>query len=150
MRGVEDRSDALFLYVSPESFVPADHPLRPIRKMADKALGFPFRRVRTDVFPHGPSIGATGSAFEVPAAADSLFDPEQPSAGRAAWLQYSVPLVPGLVPGGSDLGSLDVFPKPGEADRDRHRRAVSPADHRTGEGGAAFVEGPLQRGRHPD
>ncbi len=38
MRGVEDRSDALFLYVSPESFVPADHPLRPIRKMADKAL----------------------------------------------------------------------------------------------------------------
>jgi transposase len=38
MRGVEDRSDALFLYVSPESFVPADHPLRPIRKMADQAL----------------------------------------------------------------------------------------------------------------
>ena len=38
MRGVEDRNDALFLYVSPESFVPADHPLRPIRKMADKAL----------------------------------------------------------------------------------------------------------------
>ena len=38
MRGVEDRSDALFLYVSPESFVPADHPLRPIRKMTDKAL----------------------------------------------------------------------------------------------------------------
>ena len=38
MRGLEDRSDALFLYVSPESFVPADHPLRPIRVMADKAL----------------------------------------------------------------------------------------------------------------
>lgn len=38
MRGVEDRSDALFLYVSPESFVPAEHPLRPIRVMADKAL----------------------------------------------------------------------------------------------------------------
>ena len=38
MRGVENKSDALFLYVSPESFVPADHPLRPIRKMADKAL----------------------------------------------------------------------------------------------------------------
>jgi len=38
MRGMQDRSDALFLYVSPESFVPADHPLRPIRVMADKAL----------------------------------------------------------------------------------------------------------------
>jgi transposase len=38
MRGVEGRSDTLFLYVSQESFVPADHPLRPIRVMADKAL----------------------------------------------------------------------------------------------------------------
>jgi len=38
MRGYENSSDALFLYVSPESFVPGDHPLRPIRKMADKAL----------------------------------------------------------------------------------------------------------------
>ncbi len=38
MRGLEDRSDALFIYVSPESFVPGDHPLRPIRLMADKAL----------------------------------------------------------------------------------------------------------------
>jgi len=38
MRGLEDRSDALFLYVSPDSFVPAEHPLRPIRLMADKAL----------------------------------------------------------------------------------------------------------------
>ena len=38
MRGLEDKSDALFIYISPESFVPADHPLRPIRVMADKAL----------------------------------------------------------------------------------------------------------------
>lgn len=38
MRGIEDRSDALFIYVSPESFVPEEHPLRPIRIMADKAL----------------------------------------------------------------------------------------------------------------
>ena len=38
MRGFEDRSDALFVYVSPETFVPKDHPLRPIRKMVDDAL----------------------------------------------------------------------------------------------------------------
>jgi transposase len=38
MRGFEDRSDALFIYVSPESFVPEEHPLRPIRVMADNAL----------------------------------------------------------------------------------------------------------------
>lgn len=38
MRGFEDRSEVLFIYVSPESFVPEDHSLRPIRTMADKAL----------------------------------------------------------------------------------------------------------------
>lgn len=38
MRGVEDRRDGLFIYVSPETFVSEDHPLRPIRIMADKVL----------------------------------------------------------------------------------------------------------------
>jgi len=38
MRALEKNTDALFVYVSPESFVPSDHPLRPIRIMADKAL----------------------------------------------------------------------------------------------------------------
>ena len=38
MRGFEQSSDALFVYLSQESFVPKDHPLRPIRQMVDKAL----------------------------------------------------------------------------------------------------------------
>jgi transposase len=38
MRGFEQQADALFVYLSPESFVPKDHPLRPIRKMVDTAL----------------------------------------------------------------------------------------------------------------
>jgi len=38
MRGFEQQSDALFVYLSPESFVPRDHPLRPIRQMVDTAL----------------------------------------------------------------------------------------------------------------
>ncbi len=38
MRGFEEQSDSLFVYVSPESFVPKDHPLRPIRQMVDTAL----------------------------------------------------------------------------------------------------------------
>jgi transposase len=37
MRGFEQQSDAMFIYLSPESFVPKDHPLRPIRKMVDAA-----------------------------------------------------------------------------------------------------------------
>lgn len=38
MRGYDSQSEALFTYVTPESYVPKDHPLRAIRKMADQAL----------------------------------------------------------------------------------------------------------------
>ncbi|MDD2671394.1 MAG: IS5 family transposase [Syntrophales bacterium] len=38
MRGIDDKMEAMFCYLSPEEYVPADHPLRPIRKMVDKSL----------------------------------------------------------------------------------------------------------------
>jgi transposase len=38
MRGADIQQSAIFSYVSPEDRVPADHPLRPIRLMADIAL----------------------------------------------------------------------------------------------------------------
>jgi len=38
MRGNDERPDALFSYVSPEQRVPPNHPLRPIRKLANEAL----------------------------------------------------------------------------------------------------------------
>ena len=38
MRGIDGQTETLFAYVSPETFVPKDHPLRAIRKMADEAL----------------------------------------------------------------------------------------------------------------
>lgn len=38
MRGFEQSTDNLFVYLSPESFVPKDHPLRPVRQMVDMAL----------------------------------------------------------------------------------------------------------------
>lgn len=39
MRGREVRSESLFSYVRLEDRVPADHPLRPIRALADEVLG---------------------------------------------------------------------------------------------------------------
>jgi len=39
MRGSDERSDVLFSYVSPEQRVRADHPMRPIRRIVDAALG---------------------------------------------------------------------------------------------------------------
>ena len=38
MRGDDDQQDGMFSYISPEKRVPADHPLRPIRKMVDEIL----------------------------------------------------------------------------------------------------------------
>ena len=38
MRGPDIQQDSLFSTVSPESRVPKDHPLRPIRTMTDAAL----------------------------------------------------------------------------------------------------------------
>ena len=38
MRGNDHKNTTLFSYISPEERVPADHPLRPIRSMVDKAL----------------------------------------------------------------------------------------------------------------
>src|SRR5271155_2826385 len=38
MRGDDNQQEGMFSYVSPEIRVPADHPLRPIRKMVDEIL----------------------------------------------------------------------------------------------------------------
>src|ERR1700690_2260345 len=39
MRGRDDRSEGFFSYVRLEERIPEDHPLRPIRALADEALG---------------------------------------------------------------------------------------------------------------
>lgn len=38
MRGDDIKTEAMFYYTSPESMIPQEHPLRPIRKMVDQAL----------------------------------------------------------------------------------------------------------------
>jgi len=38
MRGGDALTEKLFCYVSPDSYVLIDHPLRPLKKMADRAL----------------------------------------------------------------------------------------------------------------
>lgn len=38
MRGRDDQSEGLFAYVRLEGRIPADHPLRAIRRLADETL----------------------------------------------------------------------------------------------------------------
>ena len=52
MRGADQQPDAMFSYVSPEQRVPEDHPLRPVRKMANEALKKLSRRCRDHLQPH--------------------------------------------------------------------------------------------------
>jgi transposase len=52
MRGDDDLQEGMFSYLSPEKRVPADHPLRPIRKMVDeilKELSPKFAKLYSDV-----------------------------------------------------------------------------------------------------
>lgn len=57
MRGRDDQSDGLFSYVRLEERVPADHPLRPIRQLADEALASLNERFEALYSPMGrPSI----------------------------------------------------------------------------------------------
>ena len=57
MRGDDLQQDAMFSYVSPERRVPADHPLRPIRRMVDPMLRGLWSRFDTLYWSTGrPSI----------------------------------------------------------------------------------------------
>ena len=38
MRGEDSKQEAMFSYLSPDQGVPADHPLRAVRKMVDTVL----------------------------------------------------------------------------------------------------------------
>ena len=73
MRGDDDLQEGMFSYISPEKRVPADHPLRAVRKMVDeilKEMSPKFAKLYSDV--GRPSI-APGAAVAVSAVAGFLF-----------------------------------------------------------------------------
>ena len=54
MRGSDLQTDRMFCYRSPETFIPPDHPLRPIRTMVEKALA--------DLHPKNGSYPVAGAS----------------------------------------------------------------------------------------
>ena len=74
MRGKDIQQSAMFSYVSPEERVPADHPLRPVRQMADLALKALSPVFDPDVYRFRASLDSTREAAEGLAAADSVHD----------------------------------------------------------------------------
>jgi hypothetical protein len=99
MRGHRERSGSLFSYVSIEERIPASHPLRRIRKLADQALD--------RLNPTFCELYAVEGRPSVPPeqlllaslAAGVLRDPLRAAFAGAAQLQPAVPLVCGPEPG---------------------------------------------------
>jgi transposase len=76
MRGDDNQQEGMFSYISPEKRVPADHPLRPIRKMVDeivKEMSPKFTKLYSEV--GRPSI-APERLLRSLAVADFLFGAE--------------------------------------------------------------------------
>ena len=93
MRGDDPNAAHMFSYVSPEQRVPADHPLRPIRRIDRRGAGRSVAAVRADVLRYRPAVGAAGEAVAGVAAAGALHDSERTAADGATGLQHVVSLV---------------------------------------------------------
>ena len=73
MRGDDDLQEGMLSYISPEKRVPADHPLRPIRKMVDEILKEMSPKFAKFVLRCGASVDCPGATVAVTAVAGFLF-----------------------------------------------------------------------------
>src|SRR5258706_10526454 len=108
MRGDDNQQEGIFSYISPEKRVPAEHPLRPIRKIVDeilKEMSPKFQKLYSDV--GRPSI-APERLFEIAAVADLLFGTQRTNADRTTAVQPVVPVVCGDGDGRDGMESRGV------------------------------------------
>src|SRR5215472_5241097 len=108
MRGTDDQQADMYSYLSPETRVRADHPLRIIREMADEVLKKMSQRF-TKMYsrigrPSIPSREVTAGAI----AADAVLDSQRTAAGGGDRLQHPVPMVRGHEPGRASVGCHGV------------------------------------------
>ena len=61
MRGADEQPGSMFSYVSLEERVPADHPLRAIRRITDRALDPAVAAVRHVVCEVWPALDSAGA-----------------------------------------------------------------------------------------
>jgi hypothetical protein len=108
MRGDDYQQEGIFSYISPEKRVPADHPLRPIRKMVDeilKEMSPQFAKLYSDV--GRPSIAPERDFFNklLGKRPRSYSSAEMPSRPRwiataepttARHLRHALPFIPNL------------------------------------------------------
>ena len=99
MRGADERTGAMFSYVSLEERVRADHPLRAVRRITDRALERLSPRFGTLYVNFGRPSDPAGAAAAGPAPDGPVLGPQRAAVVRADRYQPAVPLVPGPAPG---------------------------------------------------
>src|SRR5579864_8082523 len=102
MRGDDNQQAGIFSYVSPEKRVPADHPLRPIRKMVDeilKEMSPQFAKLYSHSAPSAPGCGPAVSGGAGSGSGLSATDHcRSRSHGRNLSFGQAAPLMGGRLP----------------------------------------------------
>lgn len=96
--------------VNIEERVPPDHPLRPIKKMADEALERLSRSL--DAMYSSTGRPSTGAAAQGDGADGAVRHPQRAAAARATAVQHAVSLVPGHEHGRGALRPLRLLGQP--------------------------------------
>ena len=112
MRGTDEQTGSLFSYQSPESLVPADHPLRVIRSVVNAALDRLSAEFSRALLALWPGLDRAREAAAGAAGAGLLRRPLGTAADGAGALQHAVPLVHRPVDGCGGLGRDGVHQEP--------------------------------------
>src|SRR6266849_758554 len=114
MRGIDHQQSQMFSYLSPETRVRKDHPLRVIRAMVDEVL--------TRLSPRFDAMYASSGRPSIPPekllrtdAADAVLDSQRAATDGRDRLQHLVSLVCGAEPGRSVVGCDHIHQEPGPA-----------------------------------
>ena len=133
MRGDDNQQEGMFSYISPEKRVPADHPLRSIRKMVDeilKEMSPQFAKLYSDV--GRPSI-APERLFRSLLLQIFYSVRSERHADRATAVQPAVPVVCGDGDGRGGLESCGVQQESGAFAERGNRRVIFSTGAGTGE-----------------
>ena len=148
MRGDDPRNDSMFSYVTPETRVRPDHPLRPIRRMTDACARAVVAALRSAVLDDRPAVDSAREAAARVAAADAVQHSERAAADGGARLQRAVSLVRGPEHGRSGVGCDDVHEESRPAARRRYRRRVLRGSARGDQARRLALGRALHRRRH--
>ena len=93
MRGDDIQQGAMFSYLAPEQRVPANRPLRPIRKMVDRGVEAPVGALRSHVCRGRTALDCSRKAAACFGPAVPLIGAQRAPVDGTARLQPAVPLV---------------------------------------------------------